>query len=173
MTLPLRSRALLAQAVGCELLDVERLTSTLRSRSGTDFLARVSGPVQLTFSRGVIHTLIPHPSQLSVTVTAERLGDDPYAERYRLSDDPATPQWLRTLVGRKVSDVRVYLYRDDVPSSEPRQAAVSYRFAGGDELIYGMYIHGRMDGDELFSPSDIIGGTIARTVSVLDPGEWP
>ncbi|MFJ6484784.1 MULTISPECIES: hypothetical protein [unclassified Streptomyces] len=176
--LPLNRRDLLRRAVGRTLEDIERITSTRpadfteRGGAASLFFPSVSGPVQLEFSDGLIHALTVWPSGLSVLVHDEALGDDPYADRHRLSRTPQAPDWLRSLLGRTVLDVRVHLHRDEVPSEEPRQAAVSYVLDNGEELFYAVYVHGRMDGDELLRREDVIPAAVARTVSVTS-GEVP
>lgn len=172
MTLPLEAFALLRLAVGRRLVEVERLTSTARGRFGCNFLTRVSGPVQMTFSPELVHTLVPLPSLLSIGVIGTGLADDPYADRYQLSRDAGAPTWLSTLIGCRVSDVEVLIYRDAVPSAEPRQAAVQYNFESGGALLYGVYVHGRMDGDELFTPAQLVPSAVSRTLSVLAPEGW-
>ena len=173
--LPLHQSALLGAAVGRTLDDIERILATtpedFEARGGAPdgFFAEASGPTEITFSGGLVHALAGRASELSVIVGPDRFGPDPYAERYRLTDGPVAahaPAWLAELVGATVTDVRVWLYRDDVPSDEARQAAVSYVLEGGDELFYGTYLHGRMSGDELFRRQDLDPDVSAGPVSV-------
>ncbi|AHH97293.1 hypothetical protein [Kutzneria albida] len=169
--LPLARRELLGRAIGRSLVEVERVTATPVEEfvqdggAAPDYLAKLSGPTQLTFSGGLVHSLAVWPSQLSLLVEDSPLPEDPYADRYRLSELGA-PSWLRALVGLTVRDVRVHLYQDEVPSDEARQAAVSYVFDEGTELYYCVYLHGRMDGDELLLPGEVIPEAVARSVSL-------
>jgi hypothetical protein len=172
--LPTESIGVLGAAVGRPLLDVERMTATTLADyvefggREDDYFVSVSGPVQLTFGGGVVHALYAAPSRFSVLVDAAPLADHRLMDRHHVGDVPA-PTWLRAAVGRVVRDVRIYFYKDDVDSGEPRQAAVSYVF-DDEELIYCLYLHGRMSGDELVQAADLLPDTIDRWFSVLEEG---
>jgi hypothetical protein len=169
--LPLAQQALLTRAIGRRLVEIERAIVVAPDWFASEygdpeaFFTQASGATQLTFSDGLIHTLRPWPSQLSVVVEGEPLPADPYADRHRLSETEYAPGWLRGLVGQEVDDVRVHRYRDDVPSDEARQAAISYVLAG-TELFYAMYLHGRMSGDELLRGEDVPRDAVAETVAM-------
>jgi hypothetical protein len=60
--------------------------------------------------------------------------------------------------------VGVHIYRDDVPSDEARQAAISYELESGCELFYVTYLHGRMSGDELMRGEDVPRDHVAETI---------
>jgi hypothetical protein len=173
--LPTESIGVLGAAVGRPLLDVERMTATtladyveIGGREGYYFVA-VSGPVQLTFGGGAVHALYAAPSRFSVLVDDAPLADHWLMDRHHVAEVPA-PTWLRAVVGRIVRDVRIYFYKDGVDSDEPRQAAVSYVFDDDEELIYCIYLHGRMSGDELVRAADLLPDTIDRWSSVVEEG---
>jgi hypothetical protein len=166
----LAQQALLTRAIGRRLEDIERALVVDPEWYATEygdpqaFFTGASGPAQLDFSDGLVHTLSAWPSQLSVIVDGAALPADPYADRYRLSETDRAPQWLRDALGQEVHDVCVYVYRDDVPSDEARQAAVSYELASGIELFYVTYLHGRMSGDEIMRGEDVPRENVAKTV---------
>jgi hypothetical protein len=172
--LPLSRLPLLLRAIGRRLLEVERLIAVepdwFASEYGDPerFLTAASGPTQLTFSGGVVHALSSWPSQLSIVVEDAPFEQDPYAESYLLSETEHAPQWLRDCLGQRVEDVRVHRYRDDVPSDEARQAAISYQLEAGVELFYGTFIHGRLSGDELLRGDELARDHIAETVSIKE-----
>jgi hypothetical protein len=176
--LPLRRRALLRSAIGRTLEQVDRLLVTTpddfvdRGGPPMGFFAQASGPVELLFSGGLVHALSTWPSQLSVLVEPDKLGPDPYAVRYRLSaSQQVAPAWLVSALGATVDAVRVWVYRDDVPSDEARQAAVSYVLGTGLELFYCTYLHGRMDGDELVRREDLPAELPADPIDVGDEAD--
>lgn len=171
-SLLLEQRELLKQAVGQHLDDIERLLVvtperfTEDGRERAEYFAAASGPTQFSFSEGLVHAFYVWPSQLSLIVESEPLADDPFAARHLLSKTDAAPGWLRDCLGQRVRAVGVHLYRDDVPSDEARQAAVSYTLDSGRELFYAIYLHGRLDGDELMRGEDVAADRIRRTVIV-------
>jgi hypothetical protein len=170
--LPLRRKELLRAAIGTTLLDIERWFSTTvadfvaRGGDETSYFARCSGATQLTFSSGLVHALSVWPSELSIVVDEAPFGEDPYSDRHRLSQTRAAPVWLRDCLGSTVRDVRVYVYRDDVPSNEARQAAVSYVLDASIELFYCTYLHGHMDSDELLRGEDVPRDQVAGWGSI-------
>jgi hypothetical protein len=176
-SLPLRRRELLREAIGRTLLDIDRWTATTPSdfvaRGGLRSLhfSRCSGPTIMSFGDGLVHSWAGWPSQLSIIVDGNPVVDVAYSERYRLSDCADTaPAWLRACLGRSVRDVLVHVYRDDVPSDEARQAAVSYLLDSGVELWYGTELHGRSTSDELLRGDEVPRDHVASTVSMADAG---
>lgn len=172
-SLPLNRALLLGRAIGRSLVDVERHLAVdpeqFSKRGGRpdDWFAVASGPTQLMFGPELVHPLAVWPSALSIVVYGEPLLDDPYAPRYRLSATKA-PAWLWACAGQTVTDVRVHMYRDEAPALEPCQAAVSYCLSSGVEVFYCIYLHGRMDSDELMPGDAVPRDRIARSVSVRD-----
>jgi hypothetical protein len=162
------------RAIGRTLVDVERLITVepdwFAGEYGQPdrFFAAASGPAELSFSGGLLHGLAAWPSEFSILVQDTAFADDPYAPRYRLSKTRQAPAWLRECLGEAVRDVRVYVYHDDVPSDEARQAGIGYRLESGQEIVYCIYLHGRMSGDE-FVPSDAIDpASVAELVSLRE-----
>lgn len=174
--LPLSQTELLGAAIGCQLLDITRWLVTTpedfvaRGGERSLFFASCSGPTELVFSEGLVHSFEGLPNELSVMVDRHPLDGVADSERHRLSESPgtATP-WLRGCLGQTVRDVRVWIYRDDVPSPEARQAAVSYLLDSGDELFYCTELHGRMSDDELLSGTEVPRDAVARVVSLAGP----
>lgn len=171
-SLPLAQTNLLRRAVGQQLADIERLLVVTPERFTDDggdrseYFAAASGPTQFMFGDGLVHAFYAWPSQLSLILESDALANDEYADRHRLSETDASPAWLRDCLGQRVRAVHVHVYRDDVPSDEARQAAVSYTFDSGHELFYGMYLHGRLDSDELLRGETVPRDRVRRTVTL-------
>ncbi len=172
--LPLNQRALLTRAIGNRLTEIERLLwsgfEEYRGRGGEPeyYFARASGPTQLLFSETVVHQFDVWSSNLSLVVTGESFADDPYAHRVRLSrcSPDRREEWLAGCLGQMVHDVRVHLYQGPEAGPHFPQAAVSYRLDSGVELFYAIYVHGRMDGDELLQSDAILWDKVFRSVSL-------
>lgn len=175
-SLLLERTGLLRRAVGQQLTEIERLLVVTPQRftenggERSEYFAAASGPTQFTFGDGLVHAFYVWPSQLSLIVETDPLADDEYAERHRLSQTDAAPEWLRHCLGQRVRAVQVYVYRDDVPSDEARQAAVSYALDSGQQLFYGMYLHGRLDSDELLPGESVPRDRVERTVALERDG---
>jgi hypothetical protein len=153
---PSLQRDVLGQAIGRRLVEIERLIVT--GDRPFDF-GRAVGPVQLRFDPELLHVLSVLPSQLTLLVERDVLRPDYAAEVYKLSASKARPA-LHECLGRVCTDVRIWKYRDDVPSDEAREAAISYVLEGGRELFYVIYLHGASDDDALmtadeFTPVDV------------------
>jgi hypothetical protein len=170
--LPLNRIDRLAQAIGRTLVDVERHLPTrledflARGGDESSYFSLASGATEMIFSDGLVHTLSSWPSQLSLLVSDQPRAADPDAPGCRLSATAAAPAWLKACLGRRVRDVCVYVYQDDVDSDEARQAAVSYVLDSGTELFYGTYFHGNLDADELLEGAAVPRDHVAERISI-------
>jgi hypothetical protein len=170
--LPLRQQQTLRRALGHKIVEIERWLAThvddFVSRGGKRslYFSRASGPVSVFFEGGVAHGLSSWPSQLSVLVEPSAIDHHPYSERHRLSTTDAAEPWLRGCLGRTVRNVRIWIFRDDVPSNEARQAGVSYVLDSGLELVYCVHLHGRESGDELLTAEDVLPSRVRRSISL-------
>ena len=136
----------LAQAIGRTLVDVSRQFDTTADTADDDF-AQDPGPTALSFSGGVEHAFAVWGEALSLVLIPAPLGEHPEWTVARLSSARRASPELRGLLGQRCDDVRVWLFEDFVDEREPKQAGVSYRFDGGRELMYGIYLHGGGDRD--------------------------
>jgi hypothetical protein len=181
--LPSRQQGLLARAIGCRLLEVERLflldpPSFLEDERfrAEDFFVRNSGPIQFHFEGSLTHVFAVWGEQLSIVVMPEPLSDGPYDRLYRLSETASAPPALRACLGQVCLDVRIWTLQEDFESAEAKEAAVSYLFEGGRELFYCIYLHGESDNDYLLSGEDVTRDRVAQGFSLargetIDPRE--
>lgn len=176
--LPANRRALLAAAIGATLVDVERLftldlatfLADERYRE-EDFFPCNSGPTQLRFDGGLLPVLAVWGEQLSLVVLDEPLAADDYGAVYRLSDTSAAPSWLRSCLGRRCEDVRIWTFEEDFATEEAKQAGVSYLLSGGIELLYCIYLHGAQDGDALIAADEVRPELVASCYSLAQDRE--
>jgi hypothetical protein len=171
--LPSRRKDWLAAAIGCRLVEVERLflldlpTFLEEERfTAEDFFPLNSGPVQLSFERGLTHTLGVWPSQLSIVVLPDTLSGSRDETLYRLSESAATPPALKSCLGLVCQDVRIWALQEEFESEEAKEVAVSYLLSGDVELFYCIYLHGDLDSDYLLLGSDVPRERVKSRVSL-------
>ena len=74
---------------------------------------------------------------------------------------------FKTLLGRRCTDVRIWTFREDIETTEAKQAAVSYVLDDA-ELFYGFYIHGSDDTDALMLRDEILPDLIESCFSLAE-----
>lgn len=175
--LPSRKRGLLAAAIGCRLLEVERLflldqpTFLEEARfTAEDFFPLNSGPVQLGFDTGLTHTLGVWPSQLSIVVLPDPLSGSRDETIYRLSESESASAALKSCLGRVCRDVRIWTLREEFESEEAKEVAVSYFFSDDLELFYCIYLHGDLDSDYLLLGEDVSRECVKSCISLAQGG---
>jgi hypothetical protein len=175
--LPSRRLDLLAAAIGRKLIEIERFLGRgpheFMARGGhpRDFFSRNTGATQLHFDGGLIHSLVVYPSQLSIVVVPDLLVGDDIEPAYQLIDQDQALPALMGCLGRVCEDVRIYIYAEEFPAEEEREAGISYVFADQDELIYCIYFHGELDSGYLLPGAQMPRERVERWYSV-STGQW-
>jgi hypothetical protein len=171
--LPSSRRQALAAAVGRRLTRVERLFSRSleafvrdTGRPESEYFSHNCGPAQLHFEEQLTHSLTVWPSQLSIIVLREPLAEQDEHRLVSLSaSGPAAPP-LAACLGQVCRDVRIWTLREEFPTEEAREVAVSYRLAGDVELFYSIYLHGDLDNDYLLLGADVPRDRVDTCVSL-------
>jgi hypothetical protein len=165
----------LGRAIGRTLVDVRRLfgldiKTFLEATPGAeeiDYFGSNSGPTELVFDGGVTQTLALWDEQLSVVLLDQPLKPSSRRSVVSLVDTPFVRPRLKSCIGRRCSDVRIWTFLEDIESEEAKQAAVSY-LLDGEELFYGFYIHGNADEDSLMFADEIQPDLVASCFSLAE-----
>jgi hypothetical protein len=160
--LPSQRTDILATAIGRNLEDIERLflldlpTFVQDARfDPAQFFSLNSGPVQFRFDDGLTHAYDVWPSQLSVINLPAILTAADDERLYRLGEDEAAPPKLKSCLGQRCQDVRIWTLAEEFESQEAKEVAVSYFFSADWELFYCIYLHGDLDSDYLLMGADV------------------
>ena len=169
--LPSRNRARLAQAIGRQLVDIERIFSLdLESfvaggrRNPADFFRRNSGPTRFVFDGGLGLAFADWGEQLSVILLPDRFERDIGQQLYRLSESPDP---LRRILDRTCRDVRIWTYAEDFDADEAMECAVSFVLDGPEGVFYCTWLHGDMDADYVLPADEVPLDRAASCLSVL------
>lgn len=181
--LPSNQQDFLAQAIGRHLIEIERYftldpSSFLEDKRfiETDYFIHNSGPIQFRFEDDLMHVLDIWGEQLSVIVMHEPLNSDEFGTLYRLTEFELVSPDLKTCLGRRCQDVRIWTLQEDFESEEAKEVAVSYTFAPDLELFYCIYLHDDLDSDYLLLGQDVPREKVATCLSLaqeayVDPGK--
>ncbi|HKO43862.1 MAG TPA: hypothetical protein VJU84_11350 [Pyrinomonadaceae bacterium] len=175
--LPSRQKDALAAAIGQRLTEVTRqffrdLSSFLTDErfTATDFFSLNSGPVQLQFDDGLMHTLAVWPSQLSIVLLPDPLSGLPDERIYRLSVSADARPELKACLGRVCQDVRIWILKEEFDSEEAKEVAISYVFDSDLELFYCIYLHDDLDSDYLLTGADVSRTRVKHCISLAQGG---
>lgn len=170
-----RQKEILAKAIGCHLIEVERffemdLESFLKYCPFTevDFFSRNSGSLQLCFDEGLTHTFTVYGEQLSLVLLPKTFSGDGFGKWYRLSEaDNLASEYLKDCLGKICQDVCIWTLHEDFESEEAKEVAVSYLFSNSCELFYCIYLHEDLDSDYLLLEQDVKLDKAASCFSLL------
>jgi hypothetical protein len=170
--LPSRRLEELARAIGRTLLDVRRLVITspdeVSEAARPIYFSRFSGPVEFLFDGGIGQRLDTWSEEFSVIVVDEPLVGLPSTHVISLAQDPWADPRLKACLGLRCEDVRIWTAREEFDTDEAMEAGVSYRVAGGHELIYCTFLESELSDDLVLPVEDLPRNRVRSCFSVAE-----